>query len=653
MLGLCWLSRLSHRPLVWSFAMLRLIPLSSLSAGRRNPRRVKPEREAHQRLVASIRSVGLISPLTVCPQPDDPDSFRVVAGKRRLEALRAVYRGSSDEPKIRCEVIDVDTATADAVSLAENFVREAMHPLDEAEAFAKLAHVEAKGVAAVASEFGVTDRYVRQRMKLAGLADEIKAAYRDGEIDTATAEVFSSVPASRQLEVWREVDGQIAHAHHAKNLIQTRWIDAKLARFDTTSLPDSAVSSDLFSECVLIDRQAFMIAQAEALSLEQEALLEDGWSEVLIAERSEVFDRLQSMTHPEPTYDAKTLGKLESISKKRDAFEEELAVLESDEDEEQADKIWQKIDSLNEKEDKLLESATPFYDEATRAHGCVFLLIDPDGRVHTEYRIPRMRGSNVGANGTSHSNKPLSVPTPEDLSDRQKSEVWVHETIAVRRALLDDAKRQKVLLVMMLHGTVQNNGLLIRSDADPIERYVELQSGEHGSGFSSPLWDELAAGRDKCDIFDDCAWLETPEAYPKLMALKDKQLDQLLSHLTVRAVSGALHHRSPLTAQIADELEIEVREHWLPTESWLKGYRKIQLAGLIGQLRGPAHGAAAERMKKSELVTSLATLFAKARAGELEDEALADRVNNWQPSCLCSDPDLEEVAHEEIESAAA
>ena len=81
--------------------MLRLIPLSSLSAGRRNPRRVKPERDAHQRLVASIRSVGLISSLTVCPQPDDPEQYRVVAGIRRLEALRAVYRGSDGDPKIR------------------------------------------------------------------------------------------------------------------------------------------------------------------------------------------------------------------------------------------------------------------------------------------------------------------------------------------------------------------------------------------------------------------------------------------------------------------------------------------------------------------------------------------------------------------------
>jgi hypothetical protein len=36
-----------------------------------------------------------------------------------------------------------------------------MHPLDEAEAFAKLAREEAKGVEAIAAEFGVSQPYVR------------------------------------------------------------------------------------------------------------------------------------------------------------------------------------------------------------------------------------------------------------------------------------------------------------------------------------------------------------------------------------------------------------------------------------------------------------------------------------------------------------
>ena len=148
---------------------------------------MKPGREAHHRLVAVIRSQGLLQPLVVRPLEGKPKHFEVVAGHRRLRALQEIHRGNGD-PKTPCILRDVGAATADAMSLGENFCREAMHPLDEAEAFSKLATGEGKDAKAIAAEFGVGEHYVRQRMKLATLAEPIKAAHREGKIDTATAE---------------------------------------------------------------------------------------------------------------------------------------------------------------------------------------------------------------------------------------------------------------------------------------------------------------------------------------------------------------------------------------------------------------------------------------------------------------------------------
>jgi ParB/RepB/Spo0J family partition protein len=144
--------------------MLLSVPLSRLVAGRNNPRKVKPDREAHHRLVALIRSQGLLQPLVVRCAEDNSKRYQVVAGNRRLAALREVHR--DEDPKIPCVLRDVDRTEAEALSLGENFGREAMHPLDEAEAFARLARDDAKGVDAIAAEFGVSERYVRQRMKL-------------------------------------------------------------------------------------------------------------------------------------------------------------------------------------------------------------------------------------------------------------------------------------------------------------------------------------------------------------------------------------------------------------------------------------------------------------------------------------------------------
>jgi hypothetical protein len=63
------------------------------------------------------------------------------------------------------------------------------------------------------------ERYVRQRMKLATLAEPVKAAHREGKIDTAAAEAFATVPEDRQLEVWKEVNGNPRHAEHVRNVI--------------------------------------------------------------------------------------------------------------------------------------------------------------------------------------------------------------------------------------------------------------------------------------------------------------------------------------------------------------------------------------------------------------------------------------------------
>ena len=136
------------------------VPLSHLVSSKRNPRRVKPSRESHHCLVALIRSQGLLQPLVIRPMEDKPKYYLVIAGDRRLNALREIHKGDGD-PKIPCVLRDVDADTADALALGENFGREAMHPLDEAEAFAKLATQDGKDAEGIAAEFGVPEHYVR------------------------------------------------------------------------------------------------------------------------------------------------------------------------------------------------------------------------------------------------------------------------------------------------------------------------------------------------------------------------------------------------------------------------------------------------------------------------------------------------------------
>ena len=68
---------------------------------------------------------------------------------------------------VSCRVLDGENATE--ISLAENQLRQAMHPADQFHAFKALADGGMEP-ADIAARFGVAERTVEQRLKLASVA---------------------------------------------------------------------------------------------------------------------------------------------------------------------------------------------------------------------------------------------------------------------------------------------------------------------------------------------------------------------------------------------------------------------------------------------------------------------------------------------------
>jgi ParB family chromosome partitioning protein len=82
-----------------------------------------------------IAANGLINNLVV--KPHKKDSFTVIAAGRRLAALQLLVKNGAlpaDHP-VKCEVL-ADKANALELSLAENAVREQMHPPTNSTRFA-------------------------------------------------------------------------------------------------------------------------------------------------------------------------------------------------------------------------------------------------------------------------------------------------------------------------------------------------------------------------------------------------------------------------------------------------------------------------------------------------------------------------------------
>jgi ParB family chromosome partitioning protein len=125
-------------------------------------------------LAASIAAHGLLQNLQV--RPANGGSYEVVAGGRRLAALKLLAKQkqiAADYP-VPCRALDGEDAAE--ISLAENEMRLPMHPADQFDAFKKLAD-DGKGPEEIAARFGTTPKIVMQRLKLAVVSPKLIALY--------------------------------------------------------------------------------------------------------------------------------------------------------------------------------------------------------------------------------------------------------------------------------------------------------------------------------------------------------------------------------------------------------------------------------------------------------------------------------------------
>ena len=185
---------------------VRELALDTLEPAPENVRTAPPEAAALAELKASLAAHGLLASLVVRPIESIRPRYAVVAGGRRLAALKALAAEGAipvNHP-VPCRVDGSDTPPAE-LSLAENVVRVAMHPADQAHAFGRLAAGGASA-AAIAARFGVSERVVAQRLRLGNAAPALLDAYRAGALDLDTVQAFAmTADPARQRAVYEEL----------------------------------------------------------------------------------------------------------------------------------------------------------------------------------------------------------------------------------------------------------------------------------------------------------------------------------------------------------------------------------------------------------------------------------------------------------------
>lgn len=105
---------------------------SAIRPNSRQPRTVFDDGELDE-LVESIREIGVLQPIVVRPDSDEPGKFELIMGERRWRATQAA--GLDAIPAI---VRDTDDSDMLRDALLENLHRAALNPLEEAAAYRQL-----------------------------------------------------------------------------------------------------------------------------------------------------------------------------------------------------------------------------------------------------------------------------------------------------------------------------------------------------------------------------------------------------------------------------------------------------------------------------------------------------------------------------------
>jgi ParB family chromosome partitioning protein len=149
-------------------------------------------------LADSIREKGVLQPLIVRPDPDNPDMYQIVAGERRWRASQMAQL--HDIPVLVRELSDTESLE---VAIIENIQRADLNPVEEAQGYRQLmdrfGHTQEK----LAQALGKSRSHIANMLRLLSLPDLVVEYLADGSLSVghARALITSDDPAALARQV--------------------------------------------------------------------------------------------------------------------------------------------------------------------------------------------------------------------------------------------------------------------------------------------------------------------------------------------------------------------------------------------------------------------------------------------------------------------
>ncbi|WP_369387126.1 ParB/RepB/Spo0J family partition protein [Streptomyces sp. CG1] len=173
--------------------MQRVLKMSQVHRNPRQPREYF-DRDALNELAKSIDKYGLMQAIEVRPD-NELGGYEIVSGERRWRAHQILGK-----TKIRANVISESSEIQRFKrSMSENVNRADMTPFEEARGFQRiLDEEEGATIKSVADDFGKTVTYVKLRLALLDLREEVAKHVEAGEIGTQAAVQIAALSHAHQ-----------------------------------------------------------------------------------------------------------------------------------------------------------------------------------------------------------------------------------------------------------------------------------------------------------------------------------------------------------------------------------------------------------------------------------------------------------------------
>ena len=560
---------------------------------RHSPLNVRKSKRKHiEALADDIAAHGLIHNLVGYK---NGKGYAVVAGGRRLEAIRLLKKQDRLPEDFSVPVSICSRQEAIELSLAENQSRDDMHPADAIEAYG---HLAADGMASddIAARFGVTVPHVNRILSLAALHPDIRAALARDEIGLEAAKAYTlTLDQECQLRLFGEFGGS---AHMVRRVLVDDKIATDSPLFDLVPLQayldaGGTLTRDLFSdgESGFADNAELVWTLArQCMEAVKEQYLAEGWPEVEIMDHQP--DNFFALNHMRPQGRREPTG--EEASQIAQLERQAEAIAEDDPEAEH----WNNAElRAIDEAIRQIDRARQFYSDEQKADGRVLIFIGYNGALTIQ--PVTMRKAKRAKDGGDNQK-------PERFSRALCEAMRRIGLLAIREAVADNPDIALDLLIAALvedrlaYGI--NSPLALR--ANPTAVQVD---------------DALMAEAQIADIEEHadnlCAHIDRERLLGAIGELDIEPKMRLLASLVATLIDA----NACLPDDFGKRLGIDMARKWRPTPAYFARMTKAALLELLREECGEDASLNCRKLPKADLA---------------EEAARRLGATNWLPPTL-------------------